>query len=405
MKIAFLADTHLGYAAKCSTDPETGINQRVLDGYKGFRETITQIIENNVDTVIHGGDLFHRSHPTITDIVFAKQQLARLSQANIPFYGNTGNHDFANERGKYPATAAVADPGQNITMLTGPEQTLQLDDTVKLTMISHVGVIASDKKILPEPDPGFQNILTTHGAAAVPGHEMFTCVDSPGEAVIDYATLTQPWDITLLGHYHQMGPLPGFDTGATGQAWYAGSLLRRGFSDKEGGRGWLLVTTDPTGTGTVTVERKNVHQRPQHDLPLIDAEQMNATEVEDTILYNLENIDIPDAIIRQRIINIPLSVRRTIDNKKIKTITTPALVWQPEYVRPSADTTYTDLDETETHVTSLATAKASDLPHMWDNWFDQYNTNQTIPNNISDTVKTNGKTLLQKVSEAEENNT
>lgn len=403
MKIAFLADTHLGYAAKCPTDPESGINQRVLDGYKGFRETITQILEENVDAVVHGGDLFHRSHPTITDIVFARQQLSRLSAANIPFYGNTGNHDFANERGRYPATAAVNDPDRNIFMLTGPEQTFTLDDTTKLVMISHVGVIASNKKIVPEPDSEHQNIFTTHGAAAVPGHEMFTCADSPGEAVIDYSTLTLPWDITLLGHYHQMGPLPGFDHGGTGQAWYAGSLLRRGFSDKEGGRGWLLIHTDTAGTGTVKTERKTVHQRPQHDLPLIDAEQMNATEVEEAIIYNLTNIDTAEAIIRQRVINIPLPIRRTINSKKLKQLTTDALIWQPEYIRPTQDNPYLDLNETETSATSLATAKASDLPHMWNTWFDQHHTDNTIPENISPTVKTTGETLLKKVSETEEN--
>ena len=395
-KVAFFADTHIGYAARCRVNPENGINERVLDGYKGLRETVTDIINNEVDVVIQGGDLFHRSHPNITDVVWTRQQLERFHQAGIPFYGNTGNHDFAHERGKYSATAAVHDPGKKIHILTSPHQTYNIDEGLNIVMVSHAGVIAAERYV-PEPEEGKVSIFTTHGAAAVPGHEMFACADSPGEAVIPYNFLTMPWDITLLGHYHQMGTLPGFDEGTSGQAWYAGSLLRRGFSDKEGGRGWLLITVHDTGK--VEVERKTLPQRPQIDLPLIDAAHMTASEVEESIAYNLVNHDIDNAIVRQRVHNITPAMRRSVDAKYLKSLTEKSLVWQLEFVRPSESEEYAELSEGEHSVTSLATAKVSDMPAMWDTWFPHHKEDNKIADEIAEQVKQVGKQFLEQADE------
>lgn len=395
-KIAFFADSHLGYSAKCRINPQNGLNERVADGYQGFKNTIDQIIEEEVDLVVHGGDLFHRSHPTITDIVFVRKQINRLYKTGIPFYGNTGNHDFANERGKYSATASVDDPDKNLNMLIGPYATYTPAPGISIMMVSHMGIIAQEI-VIPEPKDGEVSIFTSHGAAAVPGHEMFACVDSPGEAVIPYDSLTLPWDASLLGHYHQMGPLPGFTEGQTGQAWYAGSLLRRGFSDNEGGRGWLLITIHDTGN--VTIERKIIPQRLQHDLSFIDASQMTSSEVEDAICYNLENVEIDDAIIRQRVINCTLATRRHVNLKKLKELTKTALIWQPEFIRPASNEEYSELSESEQTVRSFTTARSSDLPKMWESWYDEYFENSSLAPEISPMVKKEGERVLKDVTE------
>ena len=395
-KVAFFADTHIGYATRCRVNPETGFNERVADGYRGLRDTITDIINNEVDVVVQGGDLFHRSLPNVTDVVWVRQQLNRLYEAKIPFYGNTGNHDFANERGKYPATSAVEDVDKNIHILTKPHHIYKLTDGVNLISVSHAGVIASEKYV-PEPIPGEVSLFTTHGAAAVPGHEMFACADSPGEAVIPYEFLTNTWDVTLLGHYHQMGPLPGFDTGKNGQAWYAGSLLRRGFSDKEGGRGWLLITINDGGD--VVIERKTLPQRPQLDLPTVDASHMTVSEVEEVIMSNITNHDMANAIVRQRVINIAPGTRRALDTKYLKSLTQNTLVWQLEFFRPAEVETFAALGESENVVTSLATAKVSDMPAMWKTWLPQHAEDFKIaPENIT-TIEKLGENFLKNVEE------
>lgn len=394
-RIAFFSDTHLGYAARCRVHPQSGLNMRVRDGFLGLRETVDQILERgDVDVVVHGGDLFHRSHPDVASIAWARTQLQRLTDRGIPVVLNTGNHDFANDRGKMPATAAVDAPKEGLTAVTQPYQALRVTDGLTVHAVSHIGLAAAERAI-PTPIDGDVNIFTAHGAAQVPGHPIFACIDSPGEAVIGYDVLAMPWHGTLLGHYHGMGPLPGFSDPAGRQAWYAGSLLRRGFSDPEGGRGWLLVTVQESGE--VTYERQYVSQRPQFDFPVIDAAGLTAGEVEERIRGNINAQDIAGAIVRQRVVNCPVATRRGIDTSALISLMEEALVWQPEFHRPAAPE-FAESTSVDTAVTSLSTAGAADLPHMWDSWVQDYTHNHDVPAALVEPVTTGGRQLLQSVS-------
>lgn len=374
---------------------------RVRDGYIGMRNTVDQMLEEGVDLVLHGGDLFHRSHPGISDIAWARRQLERFAANNISVIGVTGNHDFANDRGKAPATAAVHDPARNILMVTEPYQMITPHPGLNIHAISHIGLASSERSI-PSLVEGEVNILISHGAAQVPGHEIFATVDSPGEAVLGYDILTMPWSAGLLGHYHGMGALPGFNSGKTGQVWYGGSLLRRGFSDPEGGRGWLLATIEDDGT--VTVTPKYVWQRSQTDLPLIDATGLTGAEVEERMRSNLSEADITDAIIRQRVINCPLPVRRGIDTKALGDLAEKALVWQPEFFRP-AEVDFAENTENDAAVVSLSTAGSSDLPGMFNHWFKDYAERTNISQEIRPSVAENGQRLLREVSKESETGT
>lgn len=393
-KISMFGDTHLGYSTRCRTHPQSGLNMRVRDGFLGLRETVDQILAADVDLVLHGGDLFHRSHPAIAEISWARRQLERLTDAGIQVICATGNHDYANDRGKAPATAAAHDPGRGIHMVTDPYQVFTPADGLNVHVLSHVGLLATER-IIPTPVEGEANILLSHGAAQIPGHEIFATVDSPGEAVIGYDVLTAGWSAVLLGHYHGMGPLPGFDSGPTGQVWYAGSLLRRGFSDPAGGRGWLEVTIDDSGA--VSIEPRYIRQRPQFDLPVIDATGQTAVEVEAAIRENLTGIDIPEAIIRQRVINCPLPVRRGIDMAAITELAAPALVWQLDITRP-ADLDFAAPTALDAAVGSLSTAGSSDLPGMFSGWFSDYAERADVAAELRPVVIESGSRLLRQVS-------
>jgi len=392
-RLAFMADTHLGYATRCKSH-SSGLNMRVFDGYVGLRETVDQILESDVNLVLHGGDLFHRSQPTVSDIAWARKQLDRLAEAGIPVIGVTGNHDFANDRGKSSATAAIDDPNRNVRMVTDAYQVFQVQDGINVHAVSHLGLI-TDPRAIPEVDDTEVNILISHGAAQVPGHEIFATVDSPGEAVLGYDVLTLPWSVGLLGHYHGMGALPGFDKGKYGQIWYAGSLLRRGFSDPEGGRGWLQVDID--GPKNVEITPRYVRQRPQFDLAYIDAQGKKAADIEEEIIANLDAINVKGAIIRQRVINCPLSVRRGVDMNRINLKASEALVWQPEFIRPE-QSEYLALDKSEAAISSLTSAGSADLPTMFTKWFDNYAEGQGLEKKLKTEVTELTIDILRQVS-------
>lgn len=392
LKIGFFSDTHLGYAAKCRLHPASGLNMRVRDGLLTMRATVSQMIAADVDLVLHGGDLFHRSHPAVGDIVWARQQLERFAAAGIPVVGNTGNHDASSERGKSPATAAVHDPDRGIEMVTDPYKILRPADGLAVHMISHYG-LAQAERLLPEPEDGVVNILSSHGAAMLPGHEVFRCVDSPGEQPIGLDLLLDDrFAVKALGHYHGMDEI-------MDGVWYAGSAIRRGFSDPAGGRGWLLLNIHTDGR--IEVERKFIEQRAQHDLPAIDATGLTGADVEERVRANLASVDLGDAIVRQVVTNCSTSIRRGIDQPALAKIAEPALMWMPDFRRPDVAA---DSGEriVEGISSSLATAGSADLPSMYTGWIGEYAAAAGLAEELRPIVVSEGDRHLRAASEGTE---
>lgn len=384
-RLAFFADTHVGYAAKCRVHPASGVNERARDGMKALARTVDQIIAAQVDVVVHGGDLFHRSHPGITDIVWAQQQLKRLAAAGIPVIGNTGNHDASSDRGKAPATAAVHDPDRGIEFITEPYRMIEPVPGLVLHMVSHYG-LASAERLIPEPVDGAINVLSAHGAAMVPGHEVFHCVDSPGEQPIGLDLLTDDrYAIKALGHYHGMDEI-------MPTVWYAGSAIRRGFSDPAGGRGWLLINVHTDGR--VEVERKFIGQRAQHDLPVIDAAGMTGAQVEEAIRANLASVDPGDAIVRQVVTNATTTVRRGVDLPALAKVAQDTLMWMPDFRRPEI---VEDAGErtVEGAASSLMSAGSADLPAMYTGFIDTWAKQIALADDLKPKVVSEGDRHLR----------
>lgn len=381
-RIAFFSDTHIDYSAgrKWTAD---GVNQRAKDGHDALRETITQIIETGVDLAVQGGDLFHGSIPSVRGIVAVREQFDRLYRAGIPVIGITGNHDFPNTRLRLPATASVTDPEHNIIITTEPSQVFTPTDGIVIHTVGHAGLLGTP--IEPVLVDDAVNILISHGAADIEGHEVFRCVDSPAEAVIPRETLQQDFAITLLGHYHGQGPLPKV-RGTRNRAYYAGSALRRGFSDTEGDRGWLLVEVEPDGSTKVTTYA--IGQRAQYDLPIIDASGLTGAEVEERIRANLTAVELGVApILRQRVLECPLSTRRGVDAKSLNELTMDALSWQLQFDRP------TDTDHTRiVDIDGIKHARKASLP---DAWREFVATDSTLTDTQREVLVEQGRALLE----------
>ncbi|WP_296881707.1 DNA repair exonuclease [uncultured Methanobrevibacter sp.] len=95
MKFAHLADTHLGYR-------QFGLIEREKDFYEVFGKVIDKIIEENVDFVIHSGDLFETAKPSPMALLEFQKGLLKLKGAGIPVYAIAGNHDSVARRGSIP---------------------------------------------------------------------------------------------------------------------------------------------------------------------------------------------------------------------------------------------------------------------------------------------------------------
>lgn len=86
MRILHTADTHLGAR-------QYGLDERRADFSKAFLQVVKIAIEEQVQAVIHSGDLFDDRYPTAEDLHETLQALFKLKQASIPFLGVVGNHE------------------------------------------------------------------------------------------------------------------------------------------------------------------------------------------------------------------------------------------------------------------------------------------------------------------------
>lgn len=89
-KFIHLADTHLGLNWPAIGRRE---NIQILAYGKAFAAVIDAAIENQVDFVIHAGDLVNRAHPPTAAWNRILQELPRLRKAGIPFIITVGSHD------------------------------------------------------------------------------------------------------------------------------------------------------------------------------------------------------------------------------------------------------------------------------------------------------------------------
>jgi DNA repair exonuclease SbcCD nuclease subunit len=85
-RVIHTGDTHLGYQ-------QYHLPQRREDFLQAFRQVVADAVEEDVDAVVHAGDLFHDRRPTLPDIMGALSVLRELDDAGIPFLAVVGNHE------------------------------------------------------------------------------------------------------------------------------------------------------------------------------------------------------------------------------------------------------------------------------------------------------------------------
>lgn len=85
-RFVHLSDSHLGYR-------QYGLKQRLKDWSRTTQEIVDYAIKNEVDFILHSGDLFNSNLVDHTTLIDAIKILNPLKQAEIPFFVVDGNHD------------------------------------------------------------------------------------------------------------------------------------------------------------------------------------------------------------------------------------------------------------------------------------------------------------------------
>lgn len=94
-KVLHFGDSHLG-----RKHPSQIRKERVQSTIKAFRYCVDQAIEEDVDFIIHAGDVFDTVYPWHTVIDAAKKDLEKLEKHEIPMYVIRGNHDRSFGQGR-----------------------------------------------------------------------------------------------------------------------------------------------------------------------------------------------------------------------------------------------------------------------------------------------------------------
>jgi len=94
VRIAHLADTHLGYK-------QYNLEEREKDIYDVLEEIGEKILEEHADIVIHSGDLFDSPRPT-TQAYYALKKLLKRLDGKVKFFAVLGDHDKPKARGMPP---------------------------------------------------------------------------------------------------------------------------------------------------------------------------------------------------------------------------------------------------------------------------------------------------------------
>ncbi|EMA34090.1 DNA double-strand break repair protein Mre11 [Halobiforma nitratireducens] len=270
-RVIHTGDTHIGYQ-------QYNAPERRRDFLEAFEAVIEDAIADDVDAVIHAGDLFHDRRPTLVDLQGTVDVLRRLADADIEFLAVVGNHE-----GKRDAQwlDLFADLGLATRLGTEPE--LVGDVAVYgLDFVPRSRREDLEYHFAAPPAAAEYVTLVSHGL-----FEPFAHADWDTERLL--AESTVEFDAVLLGDNHHP------DTAELNDTWvtYCGSTERASASERED-RGYNLVTfdvdEDDRGVG---ISRRGL---PTREFVFVDIE-LEAGEGIDRVQERVRQHDLTDAVV------------------------------------------------------------------------------------------------------------
>ena len=323
LRIAHIADTHLGYRAIPKSDPATGRNQRALDVERAYRAAVDDILTRNVDLVIHSGDVFHHSRPTWAAMRCFIRQTRRLEEAGLPVVVIAGNHDTARLRtaGSVFSVVDLALPRTHFAVGYQTESFPFDDLGLVVTAVPH-GALTNPDPPMVFPAPEARNILAVHGAIA--NSDLIPAYREAGETFIGDALLDATFDYIALGHIHQHAR-------ATPNGWYSGAIERFAWDDAEITPGYALVTLNGGGEPP-EVTHVPLPVRPFYRIDRLDGAGLTARDIVDAVLARLRVDATTDAMVRVQLLNTPRPIRREAESLLRRE--TAGLVWWIETTSP-----------------------------------------------------------------------
>jgi exonuclease SbcD len=323
LRIAHIADTHIGMENYGRLNPETGLNQRLHDFLNSLDQAIDSAIERQVDLVVFAGDIYKTRDPTPTHQREFAKRIQRLTSRGIQAVLVAGNHDVPMSAGRATSVdifRALDVPGVTVARTIGTH-IIETQSGQQVQVVAFPWAVRSMVLAQPEYknftiaelnqamidltrdrlkaeaqalDPSVKSIIVGHAhlfGARIGAERLLTM---GGDPMYDLQTFDLPGvDYVALGHIHKHQVLHY----ASPQVVYAGSIDRVDFGEQDEPKGWVYVEIGQKGQAEF--EFRPVQARPFLTIEA-KVESDNATEdVVRAIARQASAMD--DAVVRVRI--------------------------------------------------------------------------------------------------------
>ncbi len=298
IRILLVADTHIGYDLPAR--PRIERRRRGHDFLANFELALQPALSGDVDLIVHGGDLFDRSHVPAAVVDLALAPLVRVADRGISVYIVPGNH----ERSRIPPHLWSAHPNIHIFdrprtfLYSGRHGTVALigfpfarrirDRFSALLREANEATALADASLLCMHQ-------TVEGSCVGPGDYTFR----DGADVIRGQDIPAGFAAVLCGHIHrrqvlthdlQKSPL-------TAPVIYPGSVERASFAERAEEKAYAVVTVDLLGDQTpVGVSFEPLPARPMVSL-VLDPPAADRRTIAGLLASRLSLLD-PDSVVR-----------------------------------------------------------------------------------------------------------
>ena len=266
-RVIHTGDTHIGYQQYNS--PE-----RRRDFLAAFRSVVEDAVADDVDAVVHAGDLFHDRRPSLVDLQGTIDVLRTLSDAGVPFLAVVGNHESKRD-------AQWLDLFADLGLATrlGAEPVVVGDAAFYgLDFVPRSRRDDLEYAFDPVPDDADHTALVSHGL-----FEPFAHADWDTETVLEQSTVD--FDAVLLGDNHKPDTAEVLDTWVT----YCGSTERASASERDD-RGYNIVEFDES----VAISRRGLTDT--REFVFVDVELAEGKGI-DRVQERVRQHDLEDAVV------------------------------------------------------------------------------------------------------------
>jgi len=245
LRILMMGDTHVGFDS--TRRPRIERRRRGPDFLANFERALAPARRGEVDLVVHGGDLLHRSELPASLVQAALAPLLAVADRGVPVFLVPGNH----ERSRIPYPLLALHP--NLHVFHGPDTFTGTWGGLRIAVSGFPFARDLQGPALREqlPRTGHQQVtadvrlLVVHQAIEGARVEGFTF--RPRRDVIAARDLPGGFDAFLSGHIHRSQVLTHDLRGGRLPApvLYPGSIERTSFAERNEEKGALRILASP----------------------------------------------------------------------------------------------------------------------------------------------------------------